>query len=160
MFFFIQTKICYIGSISRAELRSLCYDMGYYLSDAELEWASTLIDKDGNGQIDYHEFADWWRTSSRFEHIRMPNAHQTQLICHIAEIFRSYDKHNHGVLNKKEFGKMRKDLIRHRIIDEHEHQACQFDEIDRGHDGNINFNELIAWFKDVGVLDRIGIATS
>jgi calcium-binding protein CML len=160
MFFFIQTKICYIGSISRAELRSLCYDMGYYLSDAELEWASTLIDKDGNGQIDYHEFADWWRTSSRFEHIRMPNAHQTQLICHIAEIFRSYDKHNHGVLNKKEFEKMRKDLIRHHIIDEHEHQACQFDEIDRGHDGNINFNELIAWFKDVGVLDRIGIATS
>ncbi|CAF2361463.1 unnamed protein product [Rotaria sp. Silwood2] len=148
------------GTISRDELRSLCYDMGYYLSDDELEWACTLIDKDGNGKIDYQEFADWWRTSSRFEHIRMPNAYQTQLICYIAEIFRSYDKHNHGRLNKKEFEKMHKDLIRHHILDEHEHQACQFEEIDRGHDGSINFNELIAWFKDIGVLDQIGIHTS
>jgi Ca2+-binding EF-hand superfamily protein len=131
--------------------------MGYYLSDPELEWACTLIDKDGNGKIDYKEFADWWRTSSRFEHLRLPNRHQSQLICHIAEIFRSYDKHNHGVLNKKEFEKMRKDLIRHHIINEHEHQACHFDDIDRGHDGTINFNELIAWFKDVGVLEQIGI---
>jgi Ca2+-binding EF-hand superfamily protein len=148
-----------LGTISRDELRSLCYDMGYYLSNDELEWACTLIDKDGNGKIDYQEFADWWRTSSRFEHLRLPNAHQTQLICHIAEIFRSYDKHNHGVLNKKEFEKMRKDLVRHHIINEHEHQACQFEDIDRGHDGTINFNELIAWFKDVGVLDQIGIKT-
>ncbi|CAF1138326.1 unnamed protein product [Rotaria sordida] len=148
------------GTISRDELRSLCYDMGYYLSNDELEWACTLIDKDGNGKIDYKEFADWWKTSSRFEHIRMPNAYQTQLICYIAEVFRSYDKHNHGRLNKKEFEKMRKDLIRHHIIDEHEHQACQFEEIDRGHDGSINFNELIAWFKDIGVLDQIGIHTS
>ncbi|CAF1184932.1 unnamed protein product [Adineta steineri] len=148
------------GSISRDELRSLCYDMGYYLSDDELQWALTLIDKDGNGKIDYKEFVDWWRTSSRFEHLRMPNTYQTQLICHIAEIFRSYDKHNHGVLNKKEFEKMRKDLIRHHIINEHEHQACQFEEIDRGHDGSINFNELIAWFKDMGVLDKIGLSLS
>jgi calcium-binding protein CML len=156
---FFTKNLFAIGTISRDELRSLCYDMGYYLSDDELEWACTMIDKDGNGKIDYHEFADWWRTSSRFEHIRMPNAGQTQLICHIAEIFRSYDKHNHGVLNKREFEKMRKDLIRHHIIVEHEHQACQFEEIDRGHDGSINFNELIAWFKDVGVLNRIGIST-
>lgn len=147
------------GSISREELRSLCYDMGYYLSDDELEWAWTIIDKDGDGKIDYHEFLAWWRTSSRFEHLRLPNTFQCQLICHIAEIFRSYDKHNRGKLNKHEFDKMRRDLVRHHIINEKNHQACQFEEIDRGHDGSINFNELIAWFKDVGVLDQLGIRT-
>lgn len=133
--------------------------MGYYLSDDELEWAWTLIDKDGDGKIDYHEFLTWWRTSARFEHLRLPNPYQSQLICHIAEIFRSYDKHNRGKLSKHEFEKMYRDLVRHRIIDEKNHQACQFEEIDRGHDGSINFNELIAWFKDVGVLDQLGIRT-
>jgi Ca2+-binding EF-hand superfamily protein len=131
--------------------------MGYYLSDSELEWALTLIDKDGDGKIDYHEFTSWWRTSSRFEHLRVTDAYQSQLICHIAEIFRSYDKHNHGKLNKNEFDKMHRDLIRHHIINENDHQACQFEEIDRGHDGSINFNELIAWLKDVGVLAKLGI---
>ena len=131
--------------------------MGYYLSNDELEWAWTIIDKDGDGKIDYHEFSIWWRTSSRFEHLRLPSSYQYQLICHIAEIFRSYDKHNCGKLKKHEFEQMYRDLVRHHIIDEKNHQACQFEEIDRGHDGSINFNELIAWFKDVGVLDQLGI---
>lgn len=133
--------------------------MGYYLSDTEIEWALTLIDKDGDGKIDYDEFVAWWRTSSRFEHLRVTSAHQAQLICNIAEIFRSYDKHNHGKLNRREFEKMHRDLIQHRIINEKDHRACQFDEIDRGHDGSINFNELIAWLKDVGVLEQLGIQT-
>ena len=128
--------------------------MGYYLSDNELAWAWTVMDKDGSGHIDYREFADWWKTSSRFENLKMLNDQQTILLCQVAEIFRSYDVANQGTLDRTQFRALSQDLIRDGILDTNAHQTCQFDEIDRGHDGRIHFNELIAWFKDIGILDN------
>jgi hypothetical protein len=144
-----------LGSISRDELRSLCYDMGYYLSDDELTWAWTVMDKDGNGTIDYNEFAEWWKTSSRFEHLKMPNKEQAVLLHRLIEIFRSYDKDDTGTLNQTQFTAMCQALIQEDILNAKDHQACDFDEIDRSHDGRINFNELIAWFKNVGLFDNV-----
>ncbi|CAF1246521.1 unnamed protein product [Adineta steineri] len=141
------------GSISRDELRSLCYDLGYYLSDDELTWAWTVMDKDGSGMIDYNEFAEWWKTSSRFEHLKMPNEKEAFLLSRVAEICRSYDTHNTGTLDRDQFTSVCQALTQEEILNANEHQACNFDEIDRGHDGRINFNELIAWFKNVGLFD-------
>ncbi len=132
----------------------MCYDLSYYLSDDELAWAWTLIDKDGSGLIDYREFAEWWKTSSRFEHLKMPNEKQVLLLCRVAEICRSYDKMNTGTLDRAHFSAVCQALIQEGILNDNGHQACDFDEIDHSHDGRINFNELIAWLKNVGILDN------
>ncbi|CAF4417073.1 unnamed protein product, partial [Adineta steineri] len=123
------------------------------LSDDELAWAWTIMDKDGSGMIDYNEFAEWWKTSSRFEHLKMPNEKEAILLSRVAEICRSHDTHNTGTLDRAQFTSVCQTLTQEEILNANEHQACNFDEIDRGHDGRINFNELIAWFKNVGLFD-------
>ncbi|KAJ3015227.1 UNVERIFIED_CONTAM: hypothetical protein HDU68_012825 [Siphonaria sp. JEL0065] len=43
------------GSISISEFKSLCYDMGYFLTDQELALDVKLLDADGNGTLSYDE---------------------------------------------------------------------------------------------------------
>ena len=138
--------MCYfdLGSISRDEFRSLCDDFGYHLSDNELNWAWTIIDKDGNGMIDYGEFAEWWKTTSRFEHLKMPNEEKALLLSRVTEIYRSYDENNAGTLDRTQFTALCQTLIQEGILNANGYQTCHFDEIDRSHDGRINFNELIS----------------
>jgi Ca2+-binding EF-hand superfamily protein len=128
--------------------------MGYYLSDAQLDWARTLIDKDGSGEISYPEFASWWQNPLRFDHLLLSDDHLKKLH-KITELFRSYDKKHRGELDKNQFNALFEDLIKQKVMEQN--QANQFDEIDRSHDGKINFNELIAWFYDQGVLEKMGV---
>ena len=128
--------------------------MGYFLSDVQLEWARTLIDKDGSGEISYGEFASWWQNPLRFDHLLLSDE-QLDRLHQITELFRSFDKKNSGLLDKNQFSELFRQLIAKKIMEEN--QANQFDEIDRSHDGKINFNELIAWLYDQGVLEKIGI---
>ncbi|CAF1113837.1 unnamed protein product [Didymodactylos carnosus] len=137
------------GSIELEELRNLCYDMGCYLSDKDLIWARTFLDKDGDGRISYPEFAAWWKTSNRFHYLKL-DSKQMNIIHKICEIYRSYDQQNKGILDKTKFQSLKTDLLKHNILKEN--QPFNFDEIDRSHDGKINFNELIAWFVDIGLL--------
>ncbi|CAF2503605.1 unnamed protein product [Rotaria sp. Silwood2] len=149
---YIRLHFFVSGSISRDELRFLCYDLGYYLSDNEIAWALTIIDKDGSGKIDYNEFTKWWKTSSRFEYLKMPNEQQERLLGRVVEIFRSHDKTNTGSLDRSQFTTMIQDLIEEGILNGSGHLASEFEEIDHSHDERININELIAWLKNVGVL--------
>ena len=43
------------GCISIIEFRKLCYDMGYFLTDKELELDVQILDVDGDGEINYEE---------------------------------------------------------------------------------------------------------
>ncbi len=144
----------FLGLISISEVRFLCYDMGYYLSDAQVDWARTLIDKDGSGEISYAEFSSWWQNPLRFDHLLLSDE-QLDKLHQITELFRSYDKKNQGQLDKKQFEELFQELIQQNIMEQN--QANQFDEIDRSHDEKINFNELIAWFYDQGVLQKMGV---
>ncbi|CAF0897287.1 unnamed protein product [Rotaria sordida] len=144
------------GVISMDELRFLCYDMGYFLSNTQLDWARTFIDKDGSGGINYKEFSSWWQNSSRFEHLLLSDE-QFNKLHQITQLYRSYDKKNQGQLDKKQFKELFQELVRKKIMEEN--QTNQFDEIDRSQDGKINFNEFVAWFYDQGVLEKMGILT-
>jgi len=44
------------GTIDRNEFKAMCYDLGYYLSEAETDIAFRTIDLSGNGDITYDEF--------------------------------------------------------------------------------------------------------
>lgn len=142
-----------LGSISSNELRSLCYDSGYYLSDDEISWAMSIVDKDGSGHIDHREFTEWWKTSSRFDHLKMLNEEQTEFLSQVVDVFRSYDTNNGGTLDKNEFSHFLQALVDKGLFSHETHQACQFNEIDRGQDGRVHFNELIAWLRHIGLLD-------
>ncbi|CAF0977545.1 unnamed protein product [Didymodactylos carnosus] len=137
------------------ELQSLCYDSGCYLSDKDLQWAKIYLDRDGDGQITYNEFAQWWTASNndRFKYLKLTDLQQ-KLVCKISELFRKYDKDNSGQLdNREKFEKLKQDLLKNQILkDIHELESRSFNEVDRSHDGKINFNELIAWFIDIGII--------
>ena len=50
------------GSISKEEMRSLCYDKGYHLSEEKIDSAMATLDVDGTGEVTYDEFQKFWRT--------------------------------------------------------------------------------------------------
>jgi len=43
------------GSITIKEFRNMSYDLGYYLSDTELELAVKKLDRTGSGSITYDD---------------------------------------------------------------------------------------------------------
>ena len=47
------------NSIDAAELGSLLKDLGWNVSDEDVKEALTVLDKDGNGDIDLDEFLNW-----------------------------------------------------------------------------------------------------
>lgn len=60
------------GKLSMQEFGRVCYALGHYLEqDTELVVAFGLIDVDGSGEIDYDEFAKFWRTDERFAKVRL-----------------------------------------------------------------------------------------
>ena len=137
-----------------SELRFLCYDMGYYLTDEQYEWANIYLDKDGNKEISYEEFCHWWQNPLRFDHLLLSDE-QLEKFHEMIQLFRSFDRSNEGLLEDKDFDRLFQNLIEKNLIETN--QAKQFEEIDRSKDGKINFNELISWFCDQGILHKIGI---
>ncbi|CAF3108278.1 unnamed protein product, partial [Rotaria sp. Silwood2] len=97
--------------------------MGYFLSDIQLDWANTFIDKDGNGYISYKEFSLWWKNPLRFDHLLLSDE-QLNKLCQITELFRSYDNKNQGQLDKKQFKELFQELIKRNIMEQN--QANQF----------------------------------
>eukprot|EP01052_Picozoa_sp_SAG31_P016955 SAG31_NODE_1142_length_9696_cov_3.874232_9_plen_474_part_00 len=48
------------GKIDKAELRAACSRLGQYLLDADADTALAAMDADGDGTVDFEEFARWW----------------------------------------------------------------------------------------------------
>ena len=67
------------GKINKAEFRNICYDLGHYFSDDELEIAFALLDSDGSGELEKEEFLTFWRSDDRFERLRLTDAQHTTL---------------------------------------------------------------------------------
>ena len=50
------------GTIDAEEFGALMEALGAEMSDEELEIGLTIIDANGNGQVEFDEFIDWWTT--------------------------------------------------------------------------------------------------
>jgi hypothetical protein len=48
------------GTLDSEELREVCADLGLVLDDDELEAALAILDENGDGDISFEEFCDWW----------------------------------------------------------------------------------------------------
>merc|ERR1712151_1124558 len=83
------------GSISKAELKDICYSLGHPLSDAELTIALKVLDEDGNGVISYNEFKDWWaKKESRFD--AFESEEEMKWLSNFIDMFTKYDTDKSG----------------------------------------------------------------
>jgi ankyrin repeat protein len=48
------------GTLDSSELKKVCADLGLELDDDELETALAILDENGDGDISFEEFCDWW----------------------------------------------------------------------------------------------------
>lgn len=135
------------GSIDVTEFGALCYDRGYFLSDSELQLAVKIVDKDGSGEIQFAEFEKWWKSNDRFGTLQMDEKQQEKLQQCIA-FFQYYDADKSGNLDKKEFEALHKQLMDsgYQLKD----CASAISEIDKSGDGEVNFNEFLAWMISMG----------
>jgi Ca2+-binding EF-hand superfamily protein len=58
------------GKISRWEFGEMVLALGYKLSAEELELAVKKLDQHGGG-IGYADFAKWWASDNRFQHLQL-----------------------------------------------------------------------------------------
>eukprot|EP01117_Protostelium_nocturnum_P004517 TRINITY_DN1631_c0_g1_i1.p1 TRINITY_DN1631_c0_g1~~TRINITY_DN1631_c0_g1_i1.p1 ORF type:complete len:169 (-),score=61.94 TRINITY_DN1631_c0_g1_i1:64-570(-) len=140
------------GYLTRDEFRSMAYDMGYYLSDKELTAALQIIDRDGNGQVDYNEFVAWWRVHNRFGKLALTEEQQ-KLLSNTATYFRYFDKDASGAVDRNEFVGLHADLLRHGITAKPLEQSLE--DLDSNRDGEIQFNEYVDWLVRIGSLPFI-----
>ena len=84
--------------------------MGYHLKDEELELDMKLLDLNGDGQIGYNEFVQWWKTENRFAQLQW-SPDRLKLIDALTEKFRQFDKDGSGKIDKKEFSALHRDLL-------------------------------------------------
>ncbi|KAJ3269316.1 hypothetical protein HDV01_001602 [Terramyces sp. JEL0728] len=99
------------GNISEKEFRLLCADMGYFLSDKEAKVDMKILDKDGNGQIEFEEFLIWWRREDRFKILQIP-PEDLEVLQLITQDFNKFDRDNSGSIDINEFKTLHAELIR------------------------------------------------
>merc|ERR1712093_682044 len=122
----------------------MCYDLGYFLSEAETDIAFRTIDLSGNGDITYDEFYQFWRNDKRFENLHKNPAELQRLQAAVA-YFQYFDQDKSGQLDKQEFASLHADLVKNNMTT-HDLESC-FEELDTDGSGTISFNEYVEWIS-------------
>ena len=130
------------GSVDTSELRAMCMEMGVWLSDGELRAAVHVLDTDGNGKIEFEEFARWWASSDRFERLRHSEAELAFLNGAFAS-FLSFDRDMDGTVDRREFEAL------HKVLADSGYRTHDIDAdwaaMDRDRSGRICFSEYVDW---------------
>jgi calcium-binding protein CML len=130
------------GSINKREFQQLCVDMGYYLSQQEIEMDIQLLDSDGNGSIGFPEFINWWRTENRFKALQL-SPEELSVLTTIRKDFEKYDKDHSGRIDIHEFKLLYQELVARKMTEKTLLQTLS--EVDSNRDGKISFNEYVMW---------------
>ena len=141
-------------SISRQELRKVCYDMGHPLSDEEEVMALGRLDTNGDGSISYSEFLAWWREKDRFAKFNLTDAQQTAILQCI-QYFRYFDKDASGTLSADEFIHLHADLVRNGYggyLSGNPEDDLQT--LDTEGDGTVSLFEYAEWLIKIGAIAK------
>ena len=77
------------GKLNEKEFRQLCRDLGYHLTQEEVDLDMKLLDLNGDGRIGYHEFIKWWKSENRFQKLQW-GPERLKLIHELSEKFAQY----------------------------------------------------------------------
>ncbi|KAI9335950.1 hypothetical protein BDR26DRAFT_936272 [Obelidium mucronatum] len=130
------------GSISISEFKSLCYDMGYFLTDQELSLDVKLLDVDGNGTLSYDEFIKWWKRDDRFRSLQL-NEQEIESLNRYLSHFKRFDKDGSGIIDIREFKNLYVDLVKKKLAKKSLMATLQ--DLDVNKDGKVSFNEYVNW---------------
>lgn len=134
------------GTISTDELKSMAYDLGYYLTDIEFDLAIKILDKTGSGTINYNEFKEWWNKSNRWEKIKLTDENM-EVLSRLSSIFQKYDKNKSGTIETNEFKNFYIEISKKKTTSSVE-LSTMFDVLDKNKDGQISFNEFIDYINE------------
>eukprot|EP00761_Pharyngomonas_kirbyi_P002792 gb/GECH01002796.1/.p1 GENE.gb/GECH01002796.1/~~gb/GECH01002796.1/.p1 ORF type:complete len:171 (+),score=45.96 gb/GECH01002796.1/:1-513(+) len=129
------------GRIDKEEFRSLCEDVGYPLDDEALEYAFRLVDTNGNREVSFDEFLDFWRHNDKFKRLE---ASQLEEMSEAAKLFRRYDLDSDRVISFDEFKVLCQDLGYNLNADQISHY---FSHMDKDNNNSISFSEFVEWLR-------------
>lgn len=138
------------GSIDSKELQHLCFNMGYSLTDAELDLAMLTLDQDGNGTIELEEFKKWWARDDRWAALKLDEeALKTRQAA--SKVFLAFDTAKKGTLSKKDFTAFHKELLKNGLTNIQD-EAAMIKELDKNDDGLVQFSEYITFLQKQGTI--------
>ncbi|KAJ3062142.1 hypothetical protein HDU98_001959 [Podochytrium sp. JEL0797] len=130
------------GSINAQELKNLCYDMGYFLSNEEVQMDLRILDLDGSGAITYDEFIQWWKNQDRFHSLQL-SPDEMERLQKYSTLFKKYDSDNSGTIDIREFKSLYIDLAKQKLVKKSLMAAMR--DLDVNNDGKVSFNEFVVW---------------
>jgi len=137
------------GYISTGDFSFLCSDMGYNLSPAEIEIAVKLLDKNGDGQVNYDEFAKWWGCDSRFKKLQRS---EEELI-NLQEALETFKHFSQGKcsISRGEFQDLYKHLFELGLTKLSLEESLK--DLDEDNSNSVSLNEYVDWCIRKGKLD-------
>jgi len=138
------------GSIDASEFQNLVYQLGYALSQLEIDLALKLLDGDASGKLDKAEFKKWWANPKRWEELKLDSA-GLENRSQVASVFNAYDPKKTGFIGKTDFDKFYTDLVASKLTKLSKQTFLE--DLDANGDGKINFGEYVAWLKKQGIID-------
>lgn len=129
------------GHISSEQFQSMAQDFGVFLTGDALSLAIKVIDRDGNGTIEYDEFLAWYKKSN-FSSLSLDDT-TLQRRNAAAQVFRKYDKDNSGSIDLNEFRGLYDELKASNLTSHAVETALE--DMDSDGNGKIEFNEFVEW---------------
>eukprot|EP01129_Flabellula_baltica_P012153 TRINITY_DN5440_c0_g2_i1.p2 TRINITY_DN5440_c0_g2~~TRINITY_DN5440_c0_g2_i1.p2 ORF type:complete len:175 (+),score=37.17 TRINITY_DN5440_c0_g2_i1:57-527(+) len=130
------------GTLDRNETREFCYQLGYYLSDEQLDVLFLSVDDDNNGVLSFDE---WLESVNHQGHTQQLATLFSEKGKQAADYFRYFDTDKSGKLNIDEFKGLYSDLLRYGLVDASSTPESAIAVLDKDNDGTVEFNEYMAW---------------
>eukprot|EP00833_Pecoramyces_ruminatium_P002809 jgi/Orpsp1_1/1176841/evm.model.c7180000059218.2 len=127
------------GTITIDEFKLMAYDLGYYLSDNELNMAIKKLDKNGGDSVTYNDFCVWWKDSDRWKNIKSSEENEN-ILSRISEQFQNFDTDKSGTIDRNEFRDFWKAVNNKKWVSKYQ-ERTMFEKLDSNNDGEISFNE-------------------
>jgi Ca2+-binding EF-hand superfamily protein len=122
-------------------LSDLGSTLGVTLTKPEIVDALKEMDEDGGGTVDYEEFSDWWKSSSKIaERLRTKMQRQE---AQVRVLFDRLDEDHGGDIGAQELAKISKDIGMAMSEDQIE---AMIKEIDEDGGGTIDYDEFMVWW--------------
>ena len=135
------------GKINAKEFSHLCFNLGYALTDVELDLALKVLDDDNSGEIELNEFTNWWKRGDRWASIQLQDEELEKRKL-AADTFNSFDSGKTGYITKSDFDAFYDELVKAGLTKQEKSKV--FENLDRSGDGRVQFSEYINWLKDIG----------